>query len=151
MVNRKSRRRQEKRLPVMDVAPAPDLGAMPPREDRAEPLQLAFPVTASDHVARAQVVQRTTECLSTGRLVDFAVMFQQWSARDSRWIDIVRVDTAHRQVHVHRVDLDEGQVDAAVVPADCRSNIDRAYQWAIGYIWECATADNLRFTGEEAL
>lgn len=56
MVNRKSRRRQEKRLPSMDEPPDPDLEAMPPREDRTEPFQVTFPVLSSQDGVRAQVV-----------------------------------------------------------------------------------------------
>ena len=120
----------------MDTPLDPELGELPPPEDRSDPMQFTTPLSTSDPAIRAQVVQRRTEHVSTGRLVDFAVILQRRSSSDEQWTDVVRVDTAHRYVHVHDSRLKAGKGDTAVVPSDCRYNIDRAYLWAIDYIWQ---------------
>lgn len=116
---------------MMDTPLEPDLRELPLPEDRSDPIQFTTPVPTSDPAIRAQVVQRRTEHVSTGRLVDSAVILQRRSSSDEQWIDVVRVDTAHRHVHVHEAALQAGKGDTAVVPSDCRYNIDRAYLWAI--------------------
>lgn len=41
-----------------------------------------------------------------GQLVDFVMSQQVWIPDQGEWIDIVRIDTCHGEVHIHRFDAD---------------------------------------------
>ena len=132
MINPKSRRRDEKRLPSMALEPPADLPPLPPHEELVTHTTKTVAWNADPDIEVQVVDRRTLD--SRHRLVDFAVIAQARTGRQE-WREAVKIDTAHRSVHVHR----DGSRDTASVPADCRNNIDRAHWWALEYAWDTAT------------
>lgn len=50
----------------------------------------------------------------------------------------MRIDTAHRVVHVHQPEVGSDEHNTALVPRECRHNIDLAWEWAKNYAWDQA-------------
>ena len=94
-------------------------------------------VPSSDPAVIAQIVQREIRREPNGQLLDFAVLLQI-SRNGSDWEDLVRIDTAHRFVHVHHPESEDRDHETAEVPRDCRHNIDLAWGWAKNYAWDLA-------------
>ena len=128
---------RENRLPSMEVSPESDLAELPPLEERRELPALITHVHSSDPSVSAQMVHRETRREPNGQLVDFAVILQI-SRNGSDWDDLVRIDTAHRFVHVHHPGSGHEDHDTAVVPRECRQDIDLAWEWAKNYAWDQA-------------
>ena len=124
----------------MEIPPEPDLAELPPLSERRTPKTVVNHVPSSDTSISAQIVQRETRRESNGELLDFAVILQV-SRNGSDWDDLVRIDTAHRLVHVHLPGAEGGSHNAAVVPRRCRHDIDLAWEWAKNYAWEQATRE----------
>lgn len=82
-------------------------------------------------------MQRETRRESNGELLDFAVILQV-SRSGNDWDDLVRIDTAHRVVHVHQMGVER---NTAIVPRECRHNIDLAWEWAKNYAWDLAIGE----------
>ncbi len=110
------------------------LPPLPPVEERLDASRptTVFALPESSH--QFQVVDRRTLWTANRRLVDFAVVLQMRRVGAESWIEVLKVDTAHRRVHVHVW----GDRDTEVVPSDCRTSIERAHLWALGYVWNYA-------------
>lgn len=84
-----------------------------------------------------QLVQRVRRYPESGRLVDFCVSIQTRDADvDEGWCDVERVDCAHGVVHVDRDAGGASEKDTDSVPPDVRDDLDKAYAWALDYIWD---------------
>lgn len=132
MVNPKSGKRAERRLPRISGAPEPK--ATP------EPATWTETVVSSVWLGdtwEGQVVQRYVRIEQTGELVEFAIMLQVRPAdTDEAWIDVERVDCAHDFVHVDRCSKDgTTRKETNVVPPGVRGDLDAAVRWAEDYIW----------------
>src|SRR5690349_13542195 len=81
-----------------------------------------------------QIVDRQTRSFPEGRLVDFAVSLEgRPEDSDEGWANLARVDCATGFVHVD----DPGHHhDASPVPANCRTDLEAAHRWALGYCWD---------------
>ncbi len=124
----------------MEIPPNPDLPELPPLEERRMPTTVISHVPSTDPSVSAQIVQRETRMGSNGQLVDFAVILQV-SRNGSDWEDLVRIDTAHRFVHVHQPEVGRNEHNTALVPRECRHDIDLAWEWAKNYAWDQATRE----------
>lgn len=124
----------------MEIPPKPDLPKLPPVEERRQPTTVISHVPSSDPSISAQIVQRETRRESNGQLIDFAVILQV-SRSSNDWDDLVRIDTAHRVVHVHRPEAGGNVHDTTLVPQECRHDIDLAWEWAKNYAWDQATRE----------
>ncbi|MDE0517729.1 MAG: hypothetical protein OXH43_15470 [Acidimicrobiaceae bacterium] len=133
MINPKSRRRNEKRLPSMALEPKADLPPLPPPGELTTRTTKTVAWNANPDLEVYVVDRRTLN--SQHRLVDFAVVVQARNGPDEEWREMLKVDTSHRTVHLHR----SGSRDTASVPPDCRTNVDRAHAWAHEYAWNTAT------------
>ena len=116
----------------MEIPPNPDLPELPPLEERRTPTTVISHVPSNDPSVSAQIVQRETRRESNGQLVDFAVILQI-SMNGHNWNDLVRIDTAHRFVHVHQLKIEGIEHSTAFVPRECRHDIDMAWEWAKNY------------------
>ena len=133
MINPKSRRHSEKRLPSMSLEPRADLPPLPPPDELITRTTKTL-VWNADPDLEVYVVDRRT-LNSQERLVDFALVVTARHGPDEEWREVIKIDTAHRTVHVHQ----SGLRDTASVPPDCRVNVDRAHAWAHAYAWDTAT------------
>ena len=133
MINPKSRRRSEKRLPSKSLEPQADLPPLPPPDELITRTTKTLVWNADPDLEVYVVDRRTLD--SQERLVDFALVVTARHGPDEEWREVIKIDTAHRTVHVHQ----SGLRDTASVPPDCRVNIDRAHAWAHAYAWDTAT------------
>jgi hypothetical protein len=81
-----------------------------------------------------QIVDRQVRAEPGGQLVDFAVVLQGRSeGTDEAWGDVARVDCSTGYVHV-----DEGDKkhDSSFVPPECKTDLEAARRWALGYCWD---------------
>ena len=119
----------------MSTPPAPDLDELPSPPERVEEVTINGGLWTAKPGLTAQIVRRRTTHLQTGRLVDFAIVLLLGDEGTGEWRELLKIDTAHRQVHVHHAASTSGVPDTAEVPVDCRENIDRAFQWVREYVW----------------
>ena len=123
-------------LPSLAIEPEPDLPPMPPKYQQTEMVPVVEYVPSADPAVEVQIVKRKT-LGPDDRLVDFAVMLESRNEDEDAWLELLKIDTSHRFVHVHE-GSDPTNRRTEFVPPDCRCNIDRAYAWAVDYIWERA-------------
>ena len=121
----------------MEIPPEPDLPGLSPSWELRPPTTVISHVPASGPAVSAQIVRRETRREPNGQLVDFAVILQV-SGCGGNWDDLVRIDTALRFVHVHFPGAEGGTHNAAVVPRECRHDVDLAREWAKNYAWDQA-------------
>lgn len=110
------------------------LPPLPPADERLDASRPPTVVPGPGSSDQFQVVDRRTVWTVNRRLVDFAVILQVRRIGDDSWVEVLKVDTAHRVVHVHI----RGDRHVEIVPPDCRASIERAHRWALGYVWNYA-------------
>jgi hypothetical protein len=135
--SKQDKKKAELRATDMSLDPPPPQWAAARQLDDGVTDEEVFPVWRAEGEQEVQIVQRVVRDPGTNRIRDFAVMIQVWDPdTDDAWCDLERIDCAHDMVHIDRV-LSNGEVvkDVTSVPTDCRDNLDRAYDWALTYIW----------------
>ena len=110
------------------------LPPLPPVDERLDASRPPTVVPLPESSRQFQVVDRRTVWTVDRRLVDFAVVLQVRRVGDDTWVEVLKVDTAHRTVHVHIL----GDRHTETVPSDCRTSIERAHRWVLGYVWNYA-------------
>jgi hypothetical protein len=119
-----------------------DLGLVPdqPRPDGGEARErkvFKFAAWASED-KDCEIVQVEERLVSTGRLVEFAIMLQLRGRGADEWQCVERIDCAHgspTHLHVFAPDGSETRPQGAV-PSSCLDDLDKALKWAVTYMWD---------------
>jgi len=79
-----------------------------------------------------RITTRTERCQETGQLCDFAVVLTETTHHLNTDVETHRVDTSDGTAHYHDP---TGDHLIELIPMDCRIDIDKAFLWALDYIW----------------
>lgn len=148
MVNPKSKKRAEARLPDLSVHPSHEIRPDECFDDSIDKTMDRFPTVWYDGCCEYQIYRNETRVdagqSKAGMLVDFAVglctrPLKPDDITDDRWADVVRVDCAHGNgAHVDDYRPRNKEKNYDVVPSDVREDIDAAMVWAIKSVNEVA-------------
>jgi hypothetical protein len=111
--------------------------AIQPQETRWQPDRRGTPESYPVDFGRG--CRLHSELWFDGGLLTDLVLILEREEEEDEWVELVRVDCCHNQVHLHRFDFDESQVRRVLVdvtrPEDIQTGADLAEDLIYGH-WE---------------
>lgn len=132
----KGRTRQEKHLVDMSDDPP----AWTPDDSTWETTEYTIPLLGTEDRV---VVRLATD---RAKVMDFAMMQQVLvDLEDDEWVDIVRIDCCHGEVHIHRFDMQGNDSRQALFPLTGPADVQKGLDYAEDVVYEQWEANRRRW------